>query len=1129
MHTHPRSTRRPRAAVLPQMIMPDIKDGGLGHFDLIADPYARVRMVMGPLSLDEVGPGDTLRAFMKVGAEEKQIASHVIQPGDLPESRQGSPVFTLEANASEINKYPDGEYDFSYDVLYSNGNSDGSIEPLRVRIKRTIPGDPADPSARFNEALVLAEVVPSPVPASATAVTVTVPAWTNMAEGDVAIVDWERLRLTLPAVTASDVGRPVSVTLTREQLEQVGGIQDLPVSYEIFDVVSNHSGHSRFTLVDVEIEPPDALTAPRIREADNGTIDPLKQGDTPFTIQIPTAGRRQVRAARNIEPGDTITATFEGRIPGTGASHKWVSPSLTVPGAIFDLTIALPVEEVTPLAGGTARVSYTVLPVGGDPALPSRHLGIVVAGVPALLPAVTIPEDANGDETLDPKTEIADGATAVIEYPNMALDDYITLDLLGRRANGMADNDQKYRQVSHLGPQSVHIGTDYLGRLDGGTLELKYTSVSFDGVAELRATRESETRTFTIGSQPVEPKLPAPFVAGVVDSLLPPSTRQSEVVVSRSVLQVGDGVDYIWASVKSDSAHLTVRNLNDDLRFDVDGELIRANDGSEVAVSYIRTRNGNVARSEEARFAIEEAVFLPAPMVKEAVADNLVPGAATGGATVQVPARLTQTDTVIVHFASYDSPPTNWSDDLEIVVPPGEVAKVLGTTIDVTYTVNGRRTSALYALHVLDFRADDPALPRPSILQAVNGELDLRTFEGDATLRIAPWPLMATGQKVWLSVEGTAADGTTDELVVLTAAAVTDGDVSNGLEKPLSRTWLESLAATSILSVSCSATFDGSSEPSRSTAFPVGYYTLRRGTDDDDGHAYLLEPFDIPFPAINRTYNFPYFDVAVSVSNTYLRSDTHETLPYLTGTSMRFSDTSRPYTLTFMRPFTFVKLGAGHTSVTFFAEDGSVLATKNSTTYGSWIEFSSSPDKPIARLDVRETGGAYSIVDNIQMGGSSWAERAPPFRETFKDIALGDYGKRARIPRWLINTDGEHFSIHDAPEGMDGRALFFNHSIGQTHQLTPRFAIAPRSRIVLRVSSTLQTEKMIRISLAYVDTVEHTQRFASMAVQLGQTPTDVEFAGGDYVAHPGEYLAQIFMDLTSAPGASIYYDAIEID
>ncbi|QWT21698.1 Ig-like domain-containing protein [Bacillus sp. NP157] len=815
------------------MIITDIDDGGLGHFDLIADPYARVAMVMGPLSLDELAPGDMLRAFMNVGGEEKQIASHVIQPGDLPESRQGSPVFTLEANASEINRYPDGEYDFSYDVLYTNGKSDGSIEPLRVRIKRTIPGDPDDPSATVNEGLALAEVVPSPVQSSASSVTVTIPAWTNMAEGDVPTVDWERLHLTLPAVNTGGVGRPVSVTLTRDQLEEVGGMQDLPVSYEIFDVVSNHSGHSRFTLVDVEIEPPGALTAPRIREAVDGVIDPRQQGTDPFTIQIPAIGSRQGREARDIAPGDRITATFEGRIPGTGASHQWVSPPLIVPNPIFNLTIALPVDEVAPLAGGTARVSYTVLPVGGGPALPSRHLGIAVAGVPELLPAVTIPEDANGDDVLDPLTEIAEGATAVIDYPNMALDDYITLDLLGRRANGMADNDRKYRQVSHLGPQSLTISTDYLTRLDGGTLELKYTADSFDGIAGVLALRESESRTVIIGSQPEEPKLPAPAVAGVVDGLLPPSTRQSEVVVPRSVLQVGDGVDYTWRSAVSDGAHLTVRNLNDDLRFDVDGELIKANDGSDVAVGYTRTRDGTVARSDETVFTIAAAALLPAPTVKEAVADQLDPGAVAdaGGATVLITADLKQGDEIVVHFGTWDSAPVAWTQMLAVIVPPGAVAQYLGEAIDVLYTVNGKASSLPLRLYVLAFRDADARLPKPTIKEANDGVIDLTSFSGDATVIVAPWQLMAERQKAWLYIEGRAPDGATSKLDLLDAIDMSRDDLVNGLTREVDRGWLERLSEGSTVTPVLLVTFNRSPEVADAVRFPANDYQLVLYTD----------------------------------------------------------------------------------------------------------------------------------------------------------------------------------------------------------------------------------------------------------------------------------------------------------
>ncbi|MET0934592.1 MAG: hypothetical protein ABWX83_01285, partial [Luteibacter sp.] len=880
---------KPSAPILPRIIITAADDGGLGHFDLIADPYARVAMVLGPLSLDEVGPGDTLRVYMTVKGQPRQIASYVIKSADLPGGGQVSPIFTVEANASEINKEPDGTYPFSYDVLYSNQGSDSSIEPLIVRIKRTIPGSPAQPSDPVNDLLPAPVVQPDPVSESDTSATVTVSPWSNMSEGDLVTVHWERLRVTSAPIVAGDVGQPVLVMLTAEQLREVGGMEDLPVAYEIFDVVGNHSGRSPYTFVDVEIEPPDALTAPRVREAVGGAIDPVRQGEVPFTIQIPSIGRLRAREERNIAPGDRITATFEGRIPGTGASHRWVSPPLTVPGTIFDLTIALPVDEVTPLAGGTARVAYRVSPVGGGTEMPSRHLGLAVVGVPARLPPVSIPEDANGDNVLDPSTEVADGATAVVDYANMALDDYITLDLTGRRANGMVDNDRKYRQVSHLGPQSLAIGTDYLTRLDGGTLELKYSADSYDGVAGTRAVRESESRTVSIGSGPEEPKLPAPTVSGVADGFMPPSTRQSEVAVSRSVLQIGDGVDYTWHSAVSDGAHLTVRNLNDDLRFDVAGALIKANEGSDVTVDYTRIRAGKVAHSEETRFTVGEPARLPAPTVKEAVGDHLDPivVADAGGATVAIPADLRPGDDIVVNFGTWRSSPVQWSAGMTVIVPPGEVARRLGATLDVSYTVNAMATSSALALAIGSFNENDPRLPLPLIREADGATLDLRLFDGDATIAVVPWPLIAQGQRVWLDAAGTRADGTKDRIAVLEASVLTSDDVGKGLEATLGRAWLDTLAENSTLTLTLSTAFDGSTDHAHAVAFPPAVYTLRPGAADDDGRAFLIETFEMPLLSsigLGRKFSFPYVDIEADVreANGVVQRDM-KSPPYLTG------------------------------------------------------------------------------------------------------------------------------------------------------------------------------------------------------------------------------------------------------
>ncbi|WP_090201951.1 carbohydrate binding domain-containing protein [Pseudomonas asplenii] len=96
----------------------------------------------------------------------------------------------------------------------------------------------------------------------------------------------------------------------------------------------------------------------------------------------------------------------------------------------------------------------------------------------------------------------------------------------------------------------------------------------------------------------------------------------------------------------------------------------------------------------------------------------------------------------------------------------------------------------------------DP-LPVPRVTQAHQGELDIRTFDGDAEYTVAPWPFIQAGQKVWLQAVGTRRDGSLLDFTLMQGEAVTDSEVQKGLSRLLPREDLEQLADSSLLTVTC--------------------------------------------------------------------------------------------------------------------------------------------------------------------------------------------------------------------------------------------------------------------------------------------------------------------------------------
>lgn len=117
-------------------------------------------------------------------------------------------------------------------------------------------------------------------------------------------------------------------------------------------------------------------------------------------------------------------------------------------------------------------------------------------------------------------------------------------------------------------------------------------------------------------------------------------------------------------------------------------------------------------------------------------------------------------DTVTVTLkgeaGSYTSaPPVPGSPGMTLLIAPGEFARHLGADVSVFYTRwrNGVSTdSDILSLQVGDIRDNDLRVAPPVFAEA-NGSfvLDLNTFAGDATIEVTAWPLMAKGQRYWLS------------------------------------------------------------------------------------------------------------------------------------------------------------------------------------------------------------------------------------------------------------------------------------------------------------------------------------------------------------------------------------------
>lgn len=99
----------------------------------------------------------------------------------------------------------------------------------------------------------------------------------------------------------------------------------------------------------------------------------------------------------------------------------------------------------------------------------------------------------------------------------------------------------------------------------------------------------------------------------------------------------------------------------------------------------------------------------------------------------------------------------------------------------------------------------------------------------DVEVTVAPWPLMAVGQRYWLQAQGTLNSGREIE-VLLAVNQPVEAVVPVSLR--LSHPELGSLQEGTQLIVSIKVTFDGSQNEGDAVTFPPRRFTLRRTSED---------------------------------------------------------------------------------------------------------------------------------------------------------------------------------------------------------------------------------------------------------------------------------------------------------
>ncbi|SEJ39861.1 Ig-like domain-containing protein [Pseudomonas sp. NFR16] len=739
--------------------------------------------------------------------------------------------------------------DWAEKVLYSLIRTGSTVPdesvPLRLRVKLDRPaGLDSDPHLPGHSELAAPQlpqdVIDNGVDAqwAKNGIPVTIAAYPGRAARDTVELRWGVVPLFGVITEEQAAGTaPIVIDVNQEAILAAGDSTNLLVHYQVYDEVWNFSEQwSLQTFV-----PVDAgawkLSAPIIQEAINGEIDLGNLGSMAVTVKIPVT-------EDPFERDDTVTMTWLGTTEAGAPLTYNQSVTITNIPAIYDTSV--PNALVRQLINGTAQASYVLTKANGDPPQSSKRANVKITGVaPLQIPRIL---ELIGD-VLDPHAERAHVEIPV--YDRMANGDLIDLVWMGTRVDGAPYLYEAQQMVSDNEVGDVvyiPVAGEHIALLENGTVDVNYR-VSNDAW-QIFDVRVSEHLFVKVGQYVSQ--LPAPIIVEAPDGVLDPEVNPGNVTlrVNYAGTVNGDTLTWYWLGqpgTGSGSAWIpiTVIIAGKPVDFTIPRSLIEPNINDEVRVLYTLKRGatGLFEYSATLNLVIGKLIGeLPAPVVLEAGKDKpLDPMDALNGVTVQVSyASMEEQDDITQIWLG--SPGVGSPADQEasgsdsglvnFSIPAQVVGANIGREVSVSYRVKrytAEKPSDLLRLPILPFGNPDKDLPHPVITQANSQTmtLNLATFAGNATTTVAKWPFSASGQRVWLRLEGEGSSGGLYAITLLDGAELTSAQASDGLSVTLPRTELEKLGQDTRLTVICNVAFDGTASESTAVQFPVTTYTFK--------------------------------------------------------------------------------------------------------------------------------------------------------------------------------------------------------------------------------------------------------------------------------------------------------------
>ena len=477
-----------------------------------------------------------------------------------------------------------------------------------------------------------------------------------------------------------------------------------------------------------------------------------------------------------------------------------------------------------------------------------------------------------------------DGHVLIPTFPGNGQPYSVTLGWTGKTPSGDIPLTLPPQNVSNPASEQARfvIPNTHLKSIAGGSAAVRYTLVQNGAPAN----RESETTNVTVTSLPVV--LTAPLVVEANGTLVLDLAQISGSAVNVMIAawigqRAGDRVILNWAGtppVSDPATPFAPVNYTDEyvvqpggeqnpVTFSVPLEHLTPVGGGTLQVSYqvVFKASGSSQTSPVTAYSVTAAALVfPAPLIPEAPAGTLKPMDVLAGATFRATYPGMQTSDIIIPVWNDISSGIRWrpgeaDGTVESTVPPNIIGAAIGKTIDVRYQVqrNGQ-----------DYWSDDLKLmveaipsessPAPVVPEADQATkvLDLNEFEGDAHVTVVPWPFIALGQTIWLTLTGPSGVPT---IKLLEGYVIRSGEVTDGLNVAIKRSELKTFEDGSDMQIVCKVGLEGAQDEAAALTFPTVTLSLKVLT------TLIIENFD-SMPNQNMyagdTVDTPVFSIHVS-------------------------------------------------------------------------------------------------------------------------------------------------------------------------------------------------------------------------------------------------------------------------